>query len=41
MESLREALRSRKVTRDQILLMARHLRVERVMMPYMEMEAGT
>jgi predicted transcriptional regulator of viral defense system len=41
MESLREALRSRKVTRDQILLMARHLRVQRVMMPYMEMEAGT
>ena len=40
MEALREALRSRKVTRDQILQMARHLRVERVILPYMEMEAG-
>ena len=41
MEALREALRSRKVTRDQILQMARDLRVERVILPYMEMEAGT
>ena len=41
MESLREALRSRKVTRDQILEMARQLRVERVILPYMEMEAGS
>jgi predicted transcriptional regulator of viral defense system len=41
MEALREALRSRKVTRDQILQMARHLRVERVILPYMEMEAGS
>ena len=40
MEALREALRSRKVTRDQILEMARQLRVERVILPYMEMEAG-
>jgi len=40
MEALREALRSRKVTRDQILEMARPLRVERVIMPYMQMEAG-
>jgi predicted transcriptional regulator of viral defense system len=41
MEALREALRSRKVTRDQIIQMARHLRIERVILPYMEMEAGT
>jgi hypothetical protein len=40
MEALRETLRSRKVTRDQILQMARDLRVERVILPYMEMEAG-
>lgn len=40
MEALRESLRSRKVTRDQILHMARRLRVERVMLPYMQMEAG-
>jgi predicted transcriptional regulator of viral defense system len=41
MEALREALRSRKVTRGEILQMARQLRVERVMLPYMQMEAGT
>jgi len=40
MEALRETRRSRKVTRDQILQMARDLRVERVILPYMEMEAG-
>jgi predicted transcriptional regulator of viral defense system len=40
MEALREALRSRKVTRDQILEMARGLGVARVIIPYMEMEAG-
>ncbi len=40
MEALREALRSRKTTRDQILHMARLLRVARVILPYMEMEAG-
>ena len=40
MEALRETLRSRKATRDQILQMARDLRVERVILPYMEMEVG-
>ena len=40
MEALRDALHSRKVTRDQILQMARLLRVARVILPYMAMEAG-
>jgi len=41
MEALREALRSRKVTRDQIIEMARQLRVESVILPYMQMEVGS
>ena len=36
-----EALRRRKATRDQILEMARQLRVERVILPYMQMEPGS
>ena len=39
MEALREALRSRKTTRAEILKMAKVCRMDRVMRPYLEMEA--
>ena len=40
LEALREAIRSRKTTRDEIRKMAQIRGVERIMRPYMEMEAA-
>lgn len=40
MESLRESLATRKATRADIVKMAKVCRMERVMRPYLEMEAG-
>ncbi len=40
MEALRDALGTRKATRGEILAMAKVCRMERVMRPYLEMEAG-
>jgi predicted transcriptional regulator of viral defense system len=39
MEALREALKTKKATRTEILKMARVCRVDKVMQPYLEMEA--
>jgi len=39
MEALREALRTRKITRTQIVKMAKICRMEKIMRPYLEMEA--
>ncbi len=40
MEALREALRTRKTTRAEIIKMAKVCRMERIMRPYLEMEAA-
>ncbi len=41
MEALREALRSKKTTRARILEMAKVCRMEKIMRPYLEMEAAS
>jgi len=40
MEALREAIKSKKTSRAEILKMAKVCRMEKVMRPYLEMEAA-